>query len=102
MAQHNSNLVTVQAVYNKRGSSYYVIPEVADHDMSDDLSDSRLSDCDYCNEQNDDDIDMDDTTEEPQSTTNTVHYAYVAERTPKETTTAQRQAFDGVYIPPSR
>ena len=98
IAQHNSNLVTVQAVYNKRGSSYYVIPEVADHDMSDDLSDSRLSDRNYCNEQNDDDIDMDDTTEGPQSTTNTVHYTYVA----KETTTARRQAFNGVYIPPSR
>ena len=67
--------------------------------MSDsDLSDSRLSDRDYCNEQNDGDIDMDDTRKEPYSTTDSLHYAYAAERAPKGTTTIRKQAFDGVYV----
>ena len=59
---------------------------------------SRSCNRDDCNEQNNDDIDMDESTEEPFSATNILHYAYIAERAPKGTTTVRKQVLDGVYV----
>ena len=86
-----SNLVTVQSVYTKRGSSYYTMPSMTNvkPDEKFDYSSDDYSDYEENYSSNGDE-------ETPMAP------VYAAERTTKDTKQQCRQVMDGVYLPPSR